>query len=84
MLTRKRLSSIEVKTNDTLVRKYQFQYPLTLPNTRSVLSSITLYGNDGITALPPTTFTYQAHNPGVQGAAAWSNPSIWWDEYSRN
>jgi RHS repeat-associated protein len=78
MLTRKRLSSIEVKTGGDLVRRYQLNYPPTNPNARSVLSSITLYGNDGTTTLPPTTFTYQTHTPGVQPATAWPNPS-WWE-----
>ncbi|OGP77592.1 MAG: hypothetical protein A2V86_17690, partial [Deltaproteobacteria bacterium RBG_16_49_23] len=78
MLTRKRLSSIEVQTNDIRVRKYLFQYPLVAPNARSVLSSITLYGKDDTTYLPPTTFTYQTHTPGVQAATVWPNPS-WWE-----
>ena len=85
-LTRKRLSSIEIKTNGTPVRKYQLGY--TISNTRSLLSSVTLYGNDyqtnpNPTPLPPTAFTYQAidmqnvENRGFGEETDWSNPSAW-------
>lgn len=74
MWTRYRLSSIEVRTNDNLVRKYQLQYAV--PNVRSVLSSITLYGSDGTSTLPPTQFTYQTHAMGFEDQATpWPNPS---------
>jgi len=79
MLTRKRLSSIEVKTGVNLVRKYQFAYDA--PNARSVLASITLYGDDNpppSPSLPPTSFTYQTHNPGVETGISWANPGWWW------
>jgi RHS repeat-associated protein len=82
MLTTKRLSSIEVKTNNNLIRKYQFQYAN--PNSKSVLSSITLYGNDGVSTLPPTNFFYQAHSPGFLGGTTWSNPSVFSPEDSIN
>jgi hypothetical protein len=72
MLTRKRLFSIEIKTNDILVRKYQIQYPNPASQTRSTLSSITHYGKDGSSSLPPTNFHYQAHNPGFQTGVSWS------------
>jgi len=74
-LTWKRLSSIEVKTNGSLVRRYQFQY--TISNAKSLLSSITLYGSDNTSSLPPTTFTYQTHNLGFNQETLWPNPSAW-------
>jgi len=92
ILTRKRLSTIEVKTNDTLVRKYQIQYkePYSDPakyNVRSLLSQFTLFGNDAVSSLPPVKFTYQAldNSPGntnkgfgtAQEVFSWPNPSAW-------
>ena len=92
MLTRKRLSNIEVRTNDALVRKYLLEYKepysdLTRPNVRSMLSQITLYGNDGASSLPPVKFTYQAldnslgsTNKGFGTAEevfSWPNFSAW-------
>jgi len=85
-LTRKRLSSIEIKTNGTPVRKYQLEYMVS--NTRSLLSRVTLYGNDyqsnpNPLPLPPTVFTYQAidmqnaDNRGFGAETDWSNPSAW-------
>lgn len=66
----RRLDSIEIKVNSTLVRKYEFTY-----NTRSsylssdyggiyyagkhVLTSVTQVGADGTSKLPPMTFSYQ-------------------------
>ena len=69
MWTRKRLSTVEVwtkvMTTEVLVRKYLLEYKepysdLTRYNVRSMLSQITLYGNDGASSLPPVKFTYQA------------------------
>lgn len=91
MWTQKRLSSIEVKTNDALVRKYQLQYKEPFSdvagyNGRSLLSQITPYGNDGATSLPPVKFSYLAidnrpapdnTNRGFGGATSWPNPSAW-------
>jgi YD repeat-containing protein len=82
MKTRKRLASIEVKTNGVRVRKYELGYAPLPPNARSVLESITLYGDDNpppSPSLPPTTFTYQAHNPGFDAGSSWANPSFWWE-----
>jgi RHS repeat-associated protein len=73
-LTRKRLSSVEIRTNDNLVRTYQLQY--TILNVKSLLSLITVYGSDNTSTLPPTTFTYQTHTLGFQQQGTlWSNPA---------
>jgi len=93
MWTRKRLSSIEVKTTDNLVRKYQLVYkePFSDPsayNERSLLSQIILIGNDGISTLPkPVKFFYQAidnsappnnNNRGFDpNPISWTNKSAW-------
>jgi RHS repeat-associated protein len=84
-LTKRRLGSIEIKTRTgvqqwTNVRKYVLAYPGTAPNARSVLSSITLYGDDYQTSLPATTFTYQTHTLGFNSSPiTWYNPSTWSD-----
>ena len=73
-LTRKRLSFVEVRTEGNLVRKYQLQYAVS--NVKSLLSSITVYGSDNASTLPPTTFTYQTHTLGFQQQGTlWSNPA---------
>jgi RHS repeat-associated protein len=75
-LTRNLLESIEIRTGGNPVRKYQLQYDT--PNSKSVLSQITLYGNDNFTSsLPPTKFSYQVHNAGFQEGKDWPNPSAW-------
>ena len=55
--TRKRLTEIKVKVANANIRRYVLQYaPSTL---RSLLQSVTEFGADGVTSLPPLTFTYQ-------------------------
>lgn len=56
--TAKRLSVIDIKANGERARKYELKYS---PDTlHSKLSSITQYGSDGETALPPIIFEYQS------------------------
>jgi hypothetical protein len=80
-LTRKRLSSIDVKTSGNLVRRYQLQYYSNSNfNVRSRLNSVTLYGNDNVSTLPATTFTYQTlttETARFSTASDWSNYSAW-------
>lgn len=52
-----RLNSILVKTNNNLVRQYDFSFTLGDSN-QSLLTSITEKGSDG-SSLTPTTFTYR-------------------------
>lgn len=60
----KRLKEIQIKTNGALARKYILGYSVSVSTTRSLLNSVTLYGADGTTALPPVTFTYRANRGG--------------------
>jgi len=80
-LTRRRLSSIDVKTNGNWVRRYQLQYYNNSNlNVRSRLNSVTLYGNDDASTLPSTTFTYQtltAETAKFGEKQDWPNPSVW-------
>ncbi|MFA5260445.1 MAG: toxin TcdB middle/N-terminal domain-containing protein, partial [Candidatus Omnitrophota bacterium] len=55
---RRRLASIEVRSNDTLQRKYVFGYDYSQRTGRSLLESVTEYGSDGVTAMPALTFEY--------------------------
>jgi len=69
MKTRKRLSMIEIKTNDVPVRKYVLQYrdPFSIESAysaRSLLWKITHYGYDNGT-LPSTVFSYQGIDNGA-------------------
>lgn len=54
----RRVSEIKIKTNNNLVRKYGLNYTSSNLSSMSFISSITLFGNDGITSLPPITFEY--------------------------
>jgi len=81
----KRLSSIEIRTVQTLARKYEFSYinpSLSTGNARSLLSSITLKDRYD-QGLPPTTFSYQMIDKQPTGERGfgvetqWPNPSVW-------
>jgi len=57
--TRKRLAEIQVKVSGSNVRKYVLNYTTSSSTSRSLLASITEYGSDYSTSLPPVTFNYQ-------------------------
>jgi hypothetical protein len=57
--TVRRLSAIDIKANGERARKYLLTYEYSPATGRSLLVSITQYGADGVTALPPITFEYQ-------------------------
>jgi hypothetical protein len=66
--TAKRCKSISMITGNALVRKYTFTYD---PDSYvSLLTRVTQVGRDGVTALPPASFTYTAFDP------AGANPTI--------
>ncbi len=56
--TTKRLASVESHVEEQLVKKYNIKYEYSPSTMRSRLKSVTEVGNDGITELPPVTFTY--------------------------
>ncbi|MBI2885553.1 MAG: VCBS repeat-containing protein [Candidatus Omnitrophica bacterium] len=79
--TAKRLKEIVVTAADQLVRRYQLAYQLSPRTGRSLLASVTQVGTDGVSALPPTTFTYQSDaqptyivssNTGLRGSNLWN------------
>ena len=74
VITAKRLSAIEVRTSDELVRRYALGYATSAGSGRSLLSSITEYGTDGMTALPKARFRYQHARGTWTPAPAWTVP----------
>ena len=60
IITAKRLSTIDIFANGQRSRKYILNYIYSADTARSILNSITQYGDDGVTALNPITFSYQS------------------------
>lgn len=56
--TAQRLKEISIKLGVELVRKYVLSYSTSARTGKSLLSSITQYGSDGISTLPPITLSY--------------------------
>ena len=79
--TAKRLKTIEVKANGTLVRAYELNYGASSATSRSVLTSVKQHGKDaGVdasgtitpgTSLPATTFTYSADSSTFTDGNVW-------------
>ena len=69
--TAKRLKEILVKYNNTLTRKYALTYSLSSSSSRSLLTTITQYGKDGITCLPPIQFSYLEKRANFETTTTW-------------
>jgi len=79
--TAKRLNRIEVYGNGLLQSKYLLNYGYSTNSSRSLLSSITEYGSDGVSSLPATTFQWQESTTGL--SLAWDNSvGGWCSDYS--
>ena len=63
VLTTKRLKSIEVRAGSQFVRKYEIAHNYSPSTKRSIVQSVTEYGNDETSTLPPINFTYQDSGP---------------------
>ncbi|MEW5744707.1 MAG: FG-GAP-like repeat-containing protein [Nitrospirota bacterium] len=63
-----RLKTIEVYGNGQLARKCDLNYTYSTSTNRSILASVTHYGNDGATSLPVTTFTWRVGGDGSFGS----------------
>jgi len=61
----RRLAEIRVSVDGQPVKKLVLQYVLNAASNASLLSSITKYGSDGATALPPETFEYTPYTSGT-------------------
>lgn len=58
--TTKRLSAIDVNANGERARKYELGYFYSPHTACSLLTTVTQYSSDGVTALPPLVFEYQS------------------------
>lgn len=74
VITAKRLAAIEVSTNDELIRRYELGYAPSAASGRSLLTSLTEYGSDGMTPLPTVRFRYQHVRNEWELASAWALP----------
>ena len=73
--TAKRLSEIKVKYQDEQVRRYVLSYTAS-QNSRSLLSSVKIYGQDNSSSLPTISFEYQQQSQGWQSSStSYSLPS---------
>lgn len=88
--TTRRLQTITVNNNGSLVRKYVLQYTASPSTGRSLLNSVTEYGADNTSTLPPYTFAYSVQNNSFQSPVNWSidtqgnNSSAWWNSVGNN
>jgi len=69
--TKKRLSEIDLKVSGANVSKYVLGYTQSPSTKRSLLTSVTTYGSDYSTALPPLTFNYQVKPFSFGSATNW-------------
>ncbi|MBI3852883.1 MAG: hypothetical protein HY298_21725 [Verrucomicrobia bacterium] len=69
--TSNRLSKIVVKANGLKVRTYVLGYTNSPSTFRSLLNSVTVYGADDTTTLPPLNFTYQVKPFQFESATSW-------------
>ena len=70
----RRLREILVVVRNGLARKYLLGYALNNAQTKSLLTTITQYGADNVTALPPVRFAYHAMNPSFGPETSWAAP----------
>ena len=71
--TNKRLKDITVKVEGNYVRRYHLEYNISSSTLRSLLTSVTMYGSDNVTSLPPLTFEYQQKPFEFDYAIDWEN-----------
>ena len=73
-----RLKEILVSIDGSLINKYVLSYSLNEIQSRSLLSLITQYGSDGITALPPVRFNYRSLDKSFDSETSWATPGERW------
>jgi len=72
--TAKILSEIRIDVEDQPQRKYQLAYNYSSTTNHSTLTSVTQYGADGITSLPPTVLTYSSNISDFETPITMSSP----------
>lgn len=77
----RRLTKISIAGEDKLVREYLFQYSVTANNSKTFLTNITLFGNDG-TSLPPTLFDYHDATPNWTSNSTFHPPTCLSEHFS--
>jgi YD repeat-containing protein len=75
MRTTYSLSTIAVKVNGIQQSLYRLSYTNSTVTSRPLLTSVTQYAGDGVTALPSVRFTYQADKGFMFDTASWSYPA---------
>lgn len=73
---RKLLSEIQIKADGNQVRKYVLGYTNSPSTTRTLLASMTEYGSDFATALPPLAFGYQVKPFSFAAETNWPSGAI--------
>ncbi|MCP4651936.1 MAG: hypothetical protein GY858_00930 [Candidatus Omnitrophica bacterium] len=66
-----RLKEITTRVDGALDKKYTLDYTYSAQTQRSLLTSITQYGSDGVTSLPSTTFTYSQDDYAITPSSLW-------------
>ncbi len=72
--TNQRLKAVETFTNGLLVKKYTLAYTESPITRRSLLSTVTTVGSDGVTSLPPISLKYSDTFGGWFSSNVWNNP----------
>lgn len=71
VVTAYRIKEVQTKVDTDLAKKYILSYVDSSDSKRSLLSSITRYGSDGATSLPPATFTYKENGSSITPGSNW-------------
>ncbi|MDD5005589.1 MAG: SpvB/TcaC N-terminal domain-containing protein [Candidatus Omnitrophica bacterium] len=71
--TNKLLRTITVKQNGSRIRKYNLSYEYSSSTKRALLSSVTQYGLDDSSSLPPVEFNYQEKPFTFSQVTSWNN-----------
>ncbi|MBI5388209.1 MAG: glycohydrolase toxin TNT-related protein [Verrucomicrobia bacterium] len=72
----KRLAHITNTVSGRLVRRYQLAYTNSPSTLKSLLSSVTMFGTNNTSALPPVSFSYTVQPFQFQAQANWTNVLI--------
>jgi len=73
VITQKRIKEVSVTYSGSLVRKYVFDYEESPSTRRSRLLSVTQYGADGTSSLPPVRFGYQEIDQVFDAVSEWAS-----------
>lgn len=66
-----RLKEVKISIDGEFVRRYLLNYTVNAIGAKSLLTSITQYGSDGSSALPPVKFEYKVMGQGFDEGVTW-------------